>query len=168
MYPILSNLLRKRKPEPEITIHGHEFENYMISLFNRKHFKLLAWRSVLRTSAEVYDTTQSYPDLEFQFADTRKYRFSLKCEWRENFRDEKVCWSDPGTIRQYLQYQELHSVPMYVAIGIGGAPQNPEKLFVTLLDKVNVQNEITKSELMQYQRKREHKFRYDVNRRGLV
>ena len=168
MYPILSHLLRKRKPEPEVTLHGHEFENYMISLFNRRHFKLLAWRSVLRTSAEVYDKTQSYPDLEFQYADTRKYRFALKCEWREDFRDDRVYWSDPDTIRRYLQYQELHAVPLYVAIGIGGAPQNPQKLFVTLLDKLSVQNEITRGELSLYQRKPEYKFRYDVNRRRLV
>ncbi|RYG42155.1 MAG: hypothetical protein EOO01_23640 [Chitinophagaceae bacterium] len=168
MYPILSNLLRKRKPEPATTIHGHEFENHMISLFNRKHFKLLAWRSVLKSSAEVYDNTQSYPDLEFQFADTRKYRFSLKCVWHEDFRDDKVSWSDPDIIRRYLQYQELHAVPMYVAIGIGGTPPNPEKLFVTLLDKLSLQSEINRAELSRYQRKPEHKFRYDVNRRELV
>lgn len=167
MYRTIINLLRKRKPDSSSPVKGHEFEDYIITLFNQQNFKLLEWRNFLKASNGVFPLNNSYPDLELQFVGARKYRFAVECKWREKFVDGKVPWADLNNIDAYQQYQRQNAIPVFVAIGIGGLPSNPEKLFVTPLDKISMYTEVYESDLIPYKRKPTHKFFYDTRQKRL-
>lgn len=167
MYRTIINLLRKRIPDSSSAVKGHEFEDYIITLFSHQNFKLLEWRNFLAASNGVLPLNNSYPDLELQFVGTRKYRFAVECKWREKFVDGKVPWADTSKIDIYQQYQRQNAIPVFVAIGIGGLPANPEQLFVTPLDKISMHTEVYESDLIPYKRKPTHKFFYDTTQRKL-
>jgi hypothetical protein len=115
---------------------GHQFEDYIITLFNERKFKLIEWRSDKKASNGVYPESCTYPDLEFAFLGRRKHRFAVECKWREDFKDGKIKWSYLKQIETYCNFQSERNIPVFIAIGIGGLPTHPERLFVTPLHDI--------------------------------
>jgi hypothetical protein len=54
-------------------------------------------------------------------------------QWRNQFREGGIDWAKPFQIQTYINYQAQNRIPVFIAIGIGGRPKKPEKLFVTPL-----------------------------------
>jgi len=141
---------------------GHDFEDYIITLFNERKFRLIEWRSDKTASNGVYPESCAYPDLEFAFLGRRRYRFAIECKWREKFNEGKIKWAYNKQIATYVNYQSEKNIPVFIAIGIGGEPSNPGKLFVTPLDYIRTQIEVYESDLMPYKRNPKHKFFYNT------
>ena len=141
---------------------GHDFEDYIITLFNERKFKLIEWRSDKKASNGVYPESCTYPDLEFAFMGRKKYRFAVECKWREDFNKGKIKWSYQKQIDTYLNFQSERNIPVFIAIGIGGLPGNPEKLFVTPLHDIRKNNIVSESDLLPYIRNPKHRFFYNT------
>ena len=59
-------------------------------------------------------------------------------------------------------FQDQTRISVFVAIGIGGEPDNPEKLFLTPLNNIHMHNELYETDLIPFKRKPSHKFYYNV------
>jgi hypothetical protein len=100
--------------------------------------------------------------LELVFVGARHYRFAVECKWRKEFIAGKIEWAKDKQICVYEDFQHQNRIPVFIAIGIGGEPSNPEKLFVTPLDNISGSTEVYESELIPYKRKPTHRFFYNT------
>jgi hypothetical protein len=116
---------------------GHEFESHVASLFTMKkdYFSIVQWttdHSDKRQGIRV--ESDSTPDMVIRYK-PKDMVFAVECKWRANSyynnqtRMHVVKWAEPYQIRQYQKFSEEHSVPVYIVIGLGGEPSNPEDMF---------------------------------------
>ncbi len=117
---------------------GDAFENYVISKFNQKFFKLKDMRSDKGIKG-FYPESNQYPDLLLEYK-LSSIKFAVECKWRADWwkRDdgeESIDWAGgEKKIQNYNEYAEKNNVPVFVAIGVGGTPDKPEQLFVAPLN----------------------------------
>lgn len=151
---------------PEISLtnfqKGHAFEDFIITLFNERRFKLLEWRSDKRATNGVFPLSNIFPDLEFAFMGWRSRRFAVECKWRKSFNEGKIYWASLYQIINYVRFQSESNIPVFVAIGIGGEPKNPEKLFVTPLNNIKGFPEVYESQLIPYKRETKRQFYFNT------
>jgi hypothetical protein len=84
---------------------------------------------------------------------------AVECKFHSYFYKGK--YGDPGTWwrkeqgQRYRAYGAEYKIPVFVAIGIGGSPKNPQRLFFCPLEKLNdvPYGFITESDLKQFERK---------------
>jgi hypothetical protein len=138
--------------QPDSFEKGHAFENFIVTLFNKKKFHLLDWRSDKTALNGVFPLSSSHPDLEFACTGRKGHRFAVECKWRKEFKDGRIHWASGYQIGNYEGFQNQNRIPVLVAIGIGGEPSNPEKLFVTPLDHICKYPEVYESHLIPYKR----------------
>jgi len=85
-----------------------------------------------------YPESNKYPDLllEYRPASTS---FAVECKWRSKWwkkedGKESIDWAGGDKkIENYNNFSAKNSVPVFVAIGIGGTPDNPKELFIAPL-----------------------------------
>jgi hypothetical protein len=153
----------KKNPVDNFKI-GREFEEYIISLFNERHFKLKKYRKSEDFNGKYIDDA-SHPDLEIElvFTSGRKNRFAVECKWRRGFETSGyVKWAEDAQVCKYRIFQDQTRIPVFIAIGIGGKPNNPEKLFVTPLNNICESNIVHEQKLILYNRKPTNRFYYDI------
>ncbi|RZL97009.1 MAG: hypothetical protein EOO88_63225 [Pedobacter sp.] len=66
-----------------------------------------------------------------------------------------------------LKFEGQFGIPVFIAIGIGGTPSSPERLFVTPLQNIANEEWISEKQLIRYNRKTTHKFYYDYTQQRL-
>lgn len=143
---------------------GYAFESYITTLFNQHNFHRKKWRESRNPSDIGSLVDHSYPDLEIElvFTGIKKYRFAIECKWRAAFYNGKIKWArNDSQICTYQMFQDRVRIPVFVAIGIGGEPSMPEKLFVTPLVNICMNTYVSESDLIPFKRKPTHKFYYD-------
>ena len=59
-------------------------------------------------------------------------------------------------IDAYLEYQREWNMRVYVAIGVGGLPSNPQQLFITPLDHICSYPFVYRSRLIPFKRNFDH------------
>jgi len=143
---------------------GQRFEQFIIKLFNERFFYLKKWRKSEKFADSFLSIDHWNPDLEIElvFTSVRKYRFAVECKWRKEFKDGKIGWASNDQMCAYRMFQDQARVPVFVAIGIGGEPDNPEKLFLTPLNNIHMHIEVYETDLIPFKRKPTNKFYYDV------
>ncbi|WP_226064048.1 hypothetical protein [Kaistella polysaccharea] len=126
---------------------GNDFEDYMIQLVgNEKGVKLVSRNSDYHKNG-VSASENMEPDLKFKSNDVP---FSIECKWRKSFFNEEVFFAKNYQIRNYNKYQIDRKQKVFVAFGIGGKPNFPEKLFVVPLSKI-AEEYIDENEIKEYQ-----------------
>lgn len=142
---------------------GELFEEYIIKLFNKEFFKLMEWRKSTTFENGLITGDLWNPDIEMDlvFTGRSRYRFAVECKWRKKFKDGKISWARDEQILAYQMFQDQRRIPVFVAIGIGGTPDNPERLFLTPLNNIYMHNELYESDLIPYKRKPTSRFYYD-------
>jgi hypothetical protein len=147
---------------------GRLFEEYVKNLFNEKSFKLKRWRKSALISPDTFISDISYPDLELVFVRENHYPFAVECKWRSNFDvNGKIDWAREDQIKIYLNFQKNSAIPVFIAIGIGNTPSDPEKLFVTPLKSICKYPEVYEHQLIRYKRKPARRFFYDTVQKRL-
>lgn len=143
---------------------GRAFEDFITKLFNERSFHLKEWRKSGKVPGSNLPLDHADPDLEIElvFSGARKYRFAVECKWRKEFRDGKIEWATSRQICTYEDFQRWSGIPVFVAIGVGGEPGNPEKLFVTPLDNICEYTEVYESDLIPFRRWPTRRFFYDI------
>ena len=159
------NSYRQSSNFSEALRKGYLFELYIRKLFNERNFKVLEWRNSIATlNKQLPRSYFSLPDFELQFVRNNAYRFAVECKWRQDFDffHGTIHWADEDKIRMYVKYQKDENIRVFIAIGIGGEPSNPKKLFVTPLDYISNCTEIEERDLIEFKRKPTHRFFYDT------
>ena len=162
MTRIVTNLDTKQHNQLDSFEKGRLFEEYVIKLFSERYFELKEWRRSEKIIDPFLLSTYSNPDLELVFMGVKKHRFAIECKWKNKFIDGKIAWAPERKIRVYKEFQNKTGMPVFIAIGIGGSPSSPEKLFVTPLDHICKCSEVYESGLIPYKRKPTNKFFYDT------
>lgn len=118
-------------------LKGREFEDYVVNLFdlpNNKKLTLKEWRGD-KTLPGVYPESNSGPDLVFIY-DGRP--FAIECKWRSHLPkdiEKELLSADRHSF--FKQYAEEHAMPVYLLLGIGGLPSEPDSMhLVSLLEPI--------------------------------
>jgi hypothetical protein len=164
MHRTFTQAASRQKNEQDGYEKGQRFEQFIIKLFNDHFFYLKKWRKSKKFTDSSISIDHWNPDIEMElvFTSVRKYRFAVECKWQKRFKDGKINWATDAQICSYRMFQDRVRIPVFVAIGIGGEPDNPEELFLTPLNCIYMYNEIYKKDLIPFKRKPTHKFYYDV------
>lgn len=149
---------------------GRLFEEYVIKLFNSRFFYQKQWRKSKAFDDSYYLIDCVYPDIEMElvFIDKRNYRFAVECKWRQGFRNGVIKWANDKKICHYRMFQDQVRIPVFIAIGIGGKPDNPEKMFLTPLNSIHMKNYLSESDLIPFERNPRQRFYYDYIQLALL
>jgi len=116
-------------------LKGREFEDYVVDLFdlpNNKKLTLKEWRGD-KSLPGVYPESNSAPDFVFEY-DGKP--FSVECKWRnhlpKNIEKELL---PPERMASFQQFSTERHMPVYLLLGIGGLPNDPDILYFTCLDE---------------------------------
>ena len=154
---------KKKNSQRDYYEEGYRFEKFIIELFNDRYFHNKIWRKSKNHDGSPIPYDYWNPDLEMElvFFGKRSYRFAVECKWREKFRNGIITWAKSSQICNYQIFQDQVRIPVFVAIGVGGEPDNPEKLFLTPLNSI-LKSSVYESDLVPYERKPTQRFFYDV------
>lgn len=146
---------------------GDAFENYVIGKFDRRFFRLKDMRSDKGANG-FYPESNKYPDLVLEYKPASS-SFAVECKWRSNWRTkndgkENIDWAGGDKkLQNYNDYAANNNIPVFVVIGIGGEPDNPNELFVAPLKALKYRY-VDKSYLSNFTKKdKARNFFFDVN-----
>lgn len=110
-------------------IKGREFEKFVVSLCSDKsRFKLLAWRGD-KISGSTYAADVLLPDLYLRHQlDTCRVEYLIECKYRSSWGEYGINLSS-----QYLRYHfasKDSGKELFIALGIGGTPSDPDDFFL--------------------------------------
>ena len=116
-------------------LKGREFEDYVINLFdlpNNKKLTLKEWRGD-KSLPGVYPESNSAPDFVFEYAGKP---FAVECKWRSHLsKDIEKELLPAEKMALFQQFSTDRRMPVYLFLGIGGLPSDPDCLYFTCLDK---------------------------------
>jgi hypothetical protein len=158
----MNPILEKEKRSVDSYEKGRLFEEYVTKLFNEQHFKLKDWRKAERMALIDLPKNHSDPDLELIFG-RGQYKFAVECKWRTELKNGIFRWDKKyENLEIYTKYSRERNIPVFIVIGVGGDPFNPERMFVTPLECICSSENVRESDLMPYKRKPTRKFYYDI------
>jgi len=141
---------------------GGLFEEYIKNLFNEDSFKIKKRYKSRLIPPDTFISGLGNPDFELVFVEKNQHPFAVECKWRKSFYRGKIDWAKPNQIQRYIDFERKRAMPVFIAIGIGGDPDKPEKLFVTPLCNISNKIEIFESDLIPYKRKPTRRFFYNT------
>lgn len=106
------------------------------------------------------------PDLEVRHAATGD-AFGVECKYRSSHFRGRLPWAKEYQLDKYRRYREETDRPLFIVIGLGGAPEKPDYMYcvpawrarATMLDA---------DALKRYRRDPGRKFRWDGNAHLLI
>ncbi len=112
---------------------GRAFEEYVVSHFNKKYFTLKEWRGDKYYEGN-YAESNRYPDMEYEFSlDGKTVPFAVECKWRNKFNNEWITWATEEQADIYRKFEKDSDMPVFVVIGVGGTPSEPEQVYAVPL-----------------------------------
>ncbi len=140
-YIIHKTLIDKQKnKETEIIDKNKEkgsvFESYIVNKFNSKYFTNERWEGDKHSNG-IYPLTTKYPDLTMKYSNNQyECLIAIECKYRSNFNKElvRVCYYNQ--LKSYNNFSLEKNQKVFVALGVGGKPNNPDELYIIPLDKV--------------------------------
>ncbi len=115
-------------------LKGREFEDYVLEqlgIANNDRLTLKEWRGD-KSLPGIYPEGNSNPDLVLEY-DGRP--FAIECKWRSHLpKDISKELLPPDRVALFEEYAKEHHMPVYLLLGIGGLPSDPDKLYLSQLD----------------------------------
>jgi len=106
---------------------GDDFEEYIIQLLGKQEdIKFVGKVSDYHKNG-VSALENMEPDLKFRLHNSP---FAVECKWRKTFKRGNITWAQDYQVKNYKNYQKLKNEKVFVALGIGGEPNAPEKLYI--------------------------------------
>lgn len=116
-------------------LKGREFEDYVLELFDMAHndrLTLKEWRGD-KSLPGVYPESNSAPDFVFEYDGKL---FAVECKWRSHLpKDIEKELLPAERMASFQQFSTERHMPVYLLLGIGGLPNDPDNLYFTRLDK---------------------------------
>ena len=135
----VSNELTNKQDNISITEQdkGYEFEKWVIAKFPKLYYEVQEWRSDKYHKGH-YAKSSMLPDFEIIYRHkNRRVVFAVECKWRNEFHNGKIVWTKIEQLERYKEYESASSKSVFVVIGIGGKPDNPQSLYIIPLRKIN-------------------------------
>lgn len=116
-------------------LKGREFEDYVLELLDISHnykLTLKEWRGD-KSLPGIYPEGNSNPDLVLEYDENP---FAVECKWRSYLpKDIEKKLLPPVRMDSFQQFSTDRHMPVYLLLGIGGLPNDPDNLYFTRLDK---------------------------------
>lgn len=116
-------------------LKGREFEDYVVDFFdlpNSKKLTLKEWRGD-KSLPGIYPEGNSAPDFVFEY---NGKPFAVECKWRSHLpKDLEKELLPSDRMASFQQFSTDRQIPVYLLLGIGGLPNDPDSLYFTRLDK---------------------------------
>lgn len=160
------------EPETDESVgKGHEFEKYVLDLFEKNDFTYVTVTSDYASKSGAFVESSMNPDLVIRCKKS-KQKFAVECKFRSNLYWNKehkagmLQWSSSAQMRRYREYQKEEDIPVFVVIGLGGLPANPECMFCIPLNEAKYAD-LFPSFLNQYKRNPSKRFKWDSAKKEL-
>ncbi len=118
-------------------LKGREFEDYVVALFDLPHNRKLTlkeWRGD-KSLPGVYPQSNSDPDLVLDYDGLP---FAIECKWRSHKpKDLSKELLPPDRHEGYWQYAQEHHVPVFILLGTGDPPSDPDHLHLIPLTETS-------------------------------
>jgi hypothetical protein len=119
---------------PESSKMGEQFENYLrCHIFVKKYYVIL--ENTHDFQANQGDFIESSINPDFKLRDKMNKSFYLEARYRSNDFDDKINWCNHGQLKRYQEFDKI--LPVFIAIALGGKPDNPQNLFLLPLHEAN-------------------------------
>lgn len=116
-------------------LKGREFEDHVLELLgvaDNDKLTLKEWRGD-KSLPGIYPEGNSNPDLVLEYDENP---FAVECKWRSHLpKDLEKELLPSDRMASFQQFSTDRQIPVYLLLGIGGLPNDPECLYFTLLDK---------------------------------
>lgn len=116
-------------------LKGREFEDYVVDFFdlpNNKTLTLKEWRGD-KSLPGIYPENNSAPDFVFEYDGNP---FAVECKWRNHlFKDIVKELLPAERMASFQHFSTKQCMPVYLLLGIGGLPNDPDNLYFTRLDR---------------------------------
>lgn len=128
-YSTIYNRIKALSMNDEV-LKGRQFEDYVVDFFDLPHNKKLTlkeWRGD-KTLPGVYPEGNSDPDLVFEYDG---HAFAIECKWRSHVPkdiEKELLSAERRTL--FEQYGKNHAMPVYMLLGIGGLPSDPDCIYL--------------------------------------
>lgn len=133
-YSTISKRIKSLTMNDEV-LKGREFEDYVVDFFdlpNSKKLTLKEWRGD-KSLPGVYPESNSAPDFVFEYDENP---FAVECKWRSHLpKDIEKELLPPVRMDSFQQFSTDRHMPVYLLLGIGGLPNDPDNLYFTRLEK---------------------------------
>ncbi len=121
---------------PEDVLKGREFEDHVLELFKlhkEDGFVLKEWQGD-KIYGDICPESNRHPDFVFDY---QGKTFAVECKWREKLLPnlEKDLFST-DKLAIYQQFSTDRNIPVYIILGVGGEPSNPELLYNIPLSEI--------------------------------
>ena len=122
---------------PEDVLKGREFEDYVLGLFDVREggdFTLKEWQGD-KTLGDVCPESNRYPDFVLSYQ--QSHCFAVECKWRERLTaniENDLFSTDKLAI--YQQFANERQIPVFIVLGVGGEPCQPELLYIIPLKEI--------------------------------
>lgn len=139
---------------------GREFEEYIVRHFDKDYFTVKEWRSDKGIDGR-YAEANTNPDLVMTLHLKKgNYDFAVECKWRSSLSNDRVKISYPEQLDRYRKYAKESRLPVFMVIGIGGKPSDPEAIYCMPLDKIESAS-LTLDDMKPFYHKQDINFYYD-------
>ena len=116
---------------------GYLFEKFIVEKFDQNYFRLIEWRSDKFHDGK-FAATSRLPDLEYHFITSRHdCKIAIECKWRADFtNNKKIEIARIDQLEKYWQYSIDNKIEVFIILGVGGKPEDPEDLYIIPLDNI--------------------------------
>ncbi len=115
-------------------LKGREFEDHVLELLgvaSNDKLTLKEWRGD-KSLPGIYPEGNSNPDLVLEYDGCP---FAIKCKWRSHMpKDISKELLPPARVALFEKYATERRMPVYLLLGIGGLPSDPDLLYLSQLD----------------------------------
>ena len=115
-------------------IIGEAFEEYTKNIFPEENFELLSQTPSAFNAGNTAEEVMR-PDLLFKDRETGVL-FWVECKFRTHLVDGSIEWADYKHKKRYERTRENTGFSVFIAIGIGDDPMDPDRVFILDLDRV--------------------------------
>jgi len=107
---------------------GEAFEEYLRDrIFPEELYTLFHQTHGYEQNDKRFVESSLLPDLGFYPVRTKK-KFYVEAKYRSSFVGDKLEWAKDYQLKRYREIDR--DTPVFIAIGLGGEPKHPDKLFL--------------------------------------
>ncbi len=109
---------------------GLDFEKYIVKKFDPQYFVIKQWAGDKFVEGRYAETTLE-PDLQLELKlGKERYPVAVECKWRSEAKDSFIRFASDQQLERYKAFEKQRNMPTFIALGIGGQPDNPESLYI--------------------------------------
>lgn len=130
----------KEQSQPELTSKqkGNMMEDFVANLFsNSSNITILEWNQGTTSSQGAYGLNELNPDFRIRqkVRDDFDLTYWVECKYRSSFPGDTLSF-DQSQIERYRTIQRESRNKIFMAIGKGGAPDQPASFYFIPLDSI--------------------------------